>query len=57
MRRGRRRSSRRSRPRARVGRADALAGRYLHAEHDDVEDLIASGRDRGERPECDSTRR
>jgi 3-oxoacyl-[acyl-carrier protein] reductase len=23
------------------GRADALAGRYLHAEHDDVEDLIA----------------
>jgi 3-oxoacyl-[acyl-carrier protein] reductase len=22
------------------GRADALAGRYLHAEHDDVEDLI-----------------
>ena len=23
------------------GRADALAGRYLHAEHDDVEDLIS----------------
>jgi 3-oxoacyl-[acyl-carrier protein] reductase len=23
------------------GRADALAGRYLHAEHDDIEDLIA----------------
>ena len=23
-----------------AGRADALAGRYLHAEHDDVEDLI-----------------
>ena len=23
------------------GRADALAGRYIHAEHDDVEDLIA----------------
>jgi hypothetical protein len=22
------------------GRADALAGRYVHAEHDDVEDLI-----------------
>ena len=22
------------------GRADTLAGRYLHAEHDDVEDLI-----------------
>ncbi len=22
------------------GRADALAGRYLHAEHDDIEDLI-----------------
>jgi 3-oxoacyl-[acyl-carrier protein] reductase len=22
------------------GRADALAGRYIHAEHDDVEDLI-----------------
>jgi hypothetical protein len=22
------------------GRADSLAGRYLHAEHDDVEDLI-----------------
>ena len=23
------------------GRADALAGRYVHAEHDDIEDLIA----------------
>ena len=23
------------------GRADALAGRYIHAEHDDVEQLIA----------------
>jgi hypothetical protein len=22
------------------GRADALSGRYLHAEHDDIEDLI-----------------
>ncbi len=22
------------------GRADAVAGRYLHAEHDDIEDLI-----------------
>jgi hypothetical protein len=22
------------------GRADALSGRYIHAEHDDVEDLI-----------------
>ena len=22
------------------GRADALAGRYIHAEHDDVEELI-----------------
>jgi hypothetical protein len=22
------------------GRADALAGRYLHAEHDDIEDLV-----------------
>jgi hypothetical protein len=27
------------------GRADALAGRYLHAEHDDVEDLIARADD------------
>jgi 3-oxoacyl-[acyl-carrier protein] reductase len=25
------------------GRADALAGRYLHAEHDDIEDLIRRG--------------
>ena len=24
-----------------TGRADALAGRYIHAEHDDIEDLIA----------------
>ena len=23
------------------GRADALAGRYIHAEHDDIDDLIA----------------
>jgi hypothetical protein len=23
-----------------TGRADALAGRYLHAEHDDIEDLV-----------------
>ena len=22
------------------GRADALAGRYIHAEHDDIEDLL-----------------
>ena len=22
------------------GRADALAGRYIHAEHDDIEELI-----------------
>jgi len=22
------------------GRADALAGRYIHAEHDDIEDLV-----------------
>jgi 3-oxoacyl-[acyl-carrier protein] reductase len=27
------------------GRADALAGRYLHAEHDDIEDLIARAGD------------
>ncbi len=26
------------------GRADALAGRYIHAEHDDIEDLIAPSR-------------
>ena len=25
------------------GRADRLAGRYIHAEHDDIEDLIARG--------------
>jgi 3-oxoacyl-[acyl-carrier protein] reductase len=23
------------------GRADALSGRYIHAEHDDIEELIA----------------
>jgi 3-oxoacyl-[acyl-carrier protein] reductase len=23
------------------GRADALSGRYIHAEHDDVDDLLA----------------
>ena len=23
-----------------TGRADALAGRYIHAEHDDIEDMI-----------------
>ena len=28
-----------ARPPARDGRLDALAGRYLHAEHDDVDDL------------------
>ena len=27
------------------GRADALAGRYIHAEHDDIEDLIARAGD------------
>ena len=27
------------------GRADELAGRYIHAEHDDVEDLIARARE------------
>lgn len=26
------------------GRADALSGRYIHAEHDDIEDLIARAR-------------
>jgi NAD(P)-dependent dehydrogenase (short-subunit alcohol dehydrogenase family) len=26
---------------SRQGRADALSGRYIHAEHDDIEDLIA----------------
>jgi len=31
------------------GRADALAGRYLHAEHDDIEDLIARADDVVER--------
>ena len=38
------------------GRADALAGRYIHAEHDDIEDLIArDGGDRARRPERDSS--
>jgi 3-oxoacyl-[acyl-carrier protein] reductase len=31
------------------GRADALAGRYLHAEHDDIEDLIRRAREIRER--------
>jgi NAD(P)-dependent dehydrogenase (short-subunit alcohol dehydrogenase family) len=31
------------------GRYDALAGRYLHAEHDDVDDLLARIDDVGER--------
>ena len=31
------------------GRADALAGRYLHAEHDDIEDLIARAGEIAER--------
>ena len=36
------------------GRADELAGRYLHAEHDDIEELIAPrGRDRDARSERD----
>ena len=30
------------------GRADALAGRYLHAEHDDIEDLIRRADEIGE---------
>ena len=30
------------------GRADALAGRYLHAEHDDIEELIRRADDIGE---------
>ena len=36
------------------GRADALAGRYIHAEHDDIEDLIARADEiRAERSERD----
>ena len=36
------------------GRLDALAGRYLHAEHDDIDDLDRrAGRDRRARPERD----
>jgi 3-oxoacyl-[acyl-carrier protein] reductase len=31
------------------GRADALAGRYLHAEHDDIEDLISRADEINER--------
>jgi 3-oxoacyl-[acyl-carrier protein] reductase len=31
------------------GRADALAGRYIHAEHDDIEDLIARAEEIRER--------
>ena len=30
------------------GRADALAGRYIHAEHDDIEDLIRRADEIGE---------
>ena len=54
--RGRRRSARRgSCAPSRRAELDALAGRYLHAEHDDSEDLIAPRSDeiRGERPERD----
>ena len=41
-RRGRRPSSRPSSSRKlATGRYDALAGRYIHAEHDDVDDLLA----------------
>ena len=37
-----------------TGRYDALAGRYLHAEHDDVDDLlVADRRDARQRPERD----
>ena len=37
------------------GRADALAGRYIHAEHDDIEDLIARADEIARcRPERDS---
>ena len=52
--RGPRRTRAAPRSRARVRRADAFTGRYLHAEHDDIEDLIAPrGRGPGERPERD----
>jgi 3-oxoacyl-[acyl-carrier protein] reductase len=27
------------------GRADALSGRYLHAEHDDIDDLVARAKE------------
>ncbi|MEP6909658.1 MAG: SDR family oxidoreductase [Actinomycetota bacterium] len=37
------------------GRADALAGRYLHAEHDDIEDLIGRA-DEIEREDLNSVR-
>ena len=37
------------------GRADALAGRYIHAEHDDIEDLIARA-DKIEREDLNSIR-
>ena len=37
------------------GRADALAGRYIHAEHDDIEDLIARA-DEIEREDLNSIR-
>jgi short-subunit dehydrogenase len=37
------------------GRADALAGRYIHAEHDDIEDLIARA-DEVEREDLNSIR-
>jgi NAD(P)-dependent dehydrogenase (short-subunit alcohol dehydrogenase family) len=37
------------------GRADALAGRYLHAEHDDIEDLIVRA-DEIERDDLNSIR-
>jgi hypothetical protein len=30
------------------GRADALTGRYLHAEHDDIEELIGRAEQIGE---------
>ncbi len=37
-----------------TGRYDVLAGRYLHAEHDDLDDLLARIDEvRGERPERD----
>jgi hypothetical protein len=37
------------------GRADALAGRYIHAEHDDIEDLISRA-DEIEREDLNSIR-